>query len=252
VTQHTDSAAADDWDSHWGAYASSAEDNPAQRFRRALTFERLERAGTPRRLLDIGAGQGDLLLEARRRWPDASLAGVELSEAGVAATQTKVHDATVFQANLLEGAADHRSLDGWATHAVCSEVLEHVDDPVMLLKNARPLLSKGCLLVVTVPGGPRSAFDRHIGHRRHHDRHSISQVLSAAGFVEIDAQATGFPIFNVYKLMVIARGRRVIDDAHGEPSPMARRVMAAFDRAFRIAPHRGRLGWQIVATARAS
>ncbi len=28
-------------------------------------------------------------------------------------------------------------------------------------------LAPGCRLVVTVPGGPRSAFDRHIGHRRH-------------------------------------------------------------------------------------
>ena len=27
-------------------------------------------------------------------------------------------------------------LAGWGTHAVCSEVLEHVDDPVTLLRGA--------------------------------------------------------------------------------------------------------------------
>ena len=36
--------------------------------------------------------------------------------------------------------------------------------------------------VVTVPGGPRSALDLHIGHRRHFTPDDISQVLTDAGF----------------------------------------------------------------------
>jgi glycosyltransferase involved in cell wall biosynthesis len=44
-----------------------------------------------------------------------------------------------------------------------------VDEPARLLRNARTFLAPGCHLVVTVPGGPRSASDLRIGHRRHYD-----------------------------------------------------------------------------------
>ena len=35
------------------------------------------------------------------------------------------------------------------------------------MRNAAALLAPGAKVVVTVPGGPRSAFDKHIGHCRH-------------------------------------------------------------------------------------
>ena len=46
-----------------------------------------------------------------------------------------------------------KSYAGWATDAVCSEVLEHVDSPVLFLQAARPWLADGSRLIVTVPGG---------------------------------------------------------------------------------------------------
>jgi SAM-dependent methyltransferase len=241
---------ADDWDVHWGEYASTAEDNPAQRFRRTLIFERLAEGGWPARLFDIGAGQGDLLANARMQWPDARLAGVELSAVGVAVAAQRAPDARVIQANLLYETIPEVGLDGWATHAVCSEVLEHVDEPAVLLRNARVFLAPGCRVVVTVPGGPRSAFDRHIGHRRHYDRRSLAAVLTAAGLTRVDVQAAGFPVFNLYKLVVILRGKRLIADARkfGSSSGAAL-AMRMFNRLFALARRRGRFGWQLVATA---
>jgi trans-aconitate methyltransferase len=242
------SGSADDWDAHWGDYASTAEDNPAQRFRRTIAFELLARGGEPIRLFDIGAGQGDLLADARKRWPAAELAGFELSATGVAAAARKVPDARVLQGNLLRETVPGSGLDGWATHAVCSEVLEHVDEPAVLLRNAREFLGPDCIVVVTVPGGPRTAFDRHIGHRRHYDRNSLAAVLSAAGLTQIDVQAAGFPVFNLYKLVVMLRGKRLITDVQGDASsPAAILAMRAFDHLFRHARQRGRLGWQMVA-----
>src|SRR5437773_1070670 len=79
-----------------------------------------------------------------------------------------------------ESAEEHPN---WATHAVCSEVIEHVDDPRRLLSSARAYMSPGCKLVLTAPGGPMSAFDRHIGHRRHWDPRDIKTLLLDAGFL---------------------------------------------------------------------
>jgi hypothetical protein len=64
----------------------------------------------------------------------------------------------------------------------------------------------------------------------------------------------GFPFFNLYRLVVVARGRRLIDDvtleeAGGATSSTARLAMTAFDRLFRFNLTRSPWGWQIVGLA---
>lgn len=246
----------DDWEAHWGDYASTAEDNPAQAYRRRRAFSLLAEAGPVVRLVDIGAGQGDLLRFAAVQFPHAQLAGVELSRTGVEACQAKVPSAHVVQRNLMLDEPVDGPLANWATHAVCSEVLEHVDDPALLLRHAAAYLAPGCTVVVTVPGGPRSAFDKHIGHRRHFDRKRLAATLTEGGLVDVEVQAAGFPVFNLYKLVVIVRGRRLIEDARraeqgdaSGPSSLAAAVMSMFNRLFRFCVADSRWGWQLIATA---
>ena len=250
MTASTGSLSSDDWEAHWDDYASAAEENPAQRFRRRVAFDLLDRDGSPTRLLDIGAGQGDIIADAAERWPSCAIAGVELSAAGVAEARRKTPAAYVVQADLLQTGEAIPALSGWATHAVCSEVLEHVDQPSVLLRNVRPFLAPGCLVVITVPGGPRTAFDKHIGHRRHFTRPALATVLSSAGFTDVQVEAAGFPVFNLYKLVVLLRGKRLIEDAKAtSPSSTATLATRVFDRLFDVAPARGRFGWQLLATA---
>lgn len=245
--------AEDDWDAHWGDYASSATDNPAQAYRRRLVIEALSAAGTPERLVDIGSGQGDLLFELARVWPESELTGVEMSATGVASGAAKVPTARFIERNLLIAGEVPADRTAWATHAVCSEVLEHVDDPTLLLANAAAYLQPGCRVVITVPGGPRSAFDKHIGHRRHFTKQALRDVLVGAGYRVDEVCAAGFPAFNVYKLLVIVRGRRLIDDvkASGSESEsrLSRAVMKAFNPIFRFVRRDSRWGWQLTAVA---
>lgn len=246
----------DDWDRHWDDYADAAERNPAQAYRRRLAIKLLERDGTPVRLLDIGSGQGDLLAAARERWPSAALTGVEISAQGIEVARRKLPDGEFHLVDLMSDGTPPQERAGWATHAVCSEVLEHVDDPVAVMRHARAWLAPGCRVVVTVPGGPMSAFDRHIGHRRHFSAADIAEVLRAAGYDVEWAGGAGFPFFNLYRGVVISRGDKLVDDVAaegGEPaSGLARAVMAAFHPLFRLNLTRSRLGWQTVAVARVS
>ncbi|MCW3001224.1 MAG: Methyltransferase type 12 [Conexibacter sp.] len=247
------SADSDDWDRHWDDYAAAAEENPAQLYRRRLALRLLEADGTPQRLLDIGSGLGDFLLTASERWQQAELLGLEPSEVGVRRSQGKVPRAQFITGNIMADADVPPDLERWATHAVCSEVLEHVDDDEGLLAASRRLMGAGCRLVVTVPGGTMSAFDRHIGHRRHYTPGSLASVLRQAGFeVELTAGA-GFPFFNLYRSLVIARGERLVDDVRsggGVPSAAARAAMLAFRPLFRLNATRSPWGTQIVGVAR--
>jgi hypothetical protein len=129
-------------------------------------------------------------------------------------------------------------------------VLEHVDDPVRLLRNAGAYMANGCRLVVTVPGGPRSAYDLHIGHRRHFSKADIRDVLTDAGYTVETATGAGFPFFNLYRLMVIARGARLVADATGKPGALLTITSSVFDILFRLNLASSPLGWQTVAVAR--
>jgi len=140
----------------------------------------------------------------------------------------------------------------WAEVAVCSEVLEHVDDPARLLRTAIRCLAPGGLLVVTVPGGPRTAFDRFIGHRRHFRPAALRSVLQGAG-VEVDhVSGTGFPFFNLYKLVVLLRGRALVRDASStaDPSRAAAAAMRCFGVLLTPRLNSSRFGWQLAAQAR--
>jgi SAM-dependent methyltransferase len=243
----------DDWDRHWRDYAESAASNPAQAYRRRLVLRLLASGGDgiPARVLDIGSGTGDLAAEIRNAFPTAELLGLDLSAAAVAHAARKVPAATFLQHDLVSGSEAEPAYRGWATHAVCSEVLEHVENPQALLASARAYLAPGCRLIVTVPGGPMSAFDRHIGHRRHFTAKSMGGLLEQAGFIVERSMRAGFPFFNLYRLIVLLRGERLVDDAaRGGGTRPARLAMGIFGVLFRLNLTSSPWGWQVLAAAR--
>jgi len=246
----------DDWNHHWDEYSADASRNPAQEYRREVILKLLglRGSGAGVRLLDIGSGQGDMAAYIRAKAPSAEILGLELSQSGVEISRKKVHDARFVQCNLLERARVPENLRGWATHAICSEVIEHVDDPVPLLKNAGDYMHPDCLLVLTAPGGPMSAFDKHIGHRNHFTPSAISELLRHAGYSPEYAGKAGFPFFNVYRWMIILRGKKLIEDVSAERNPsgsrLARFAMVIFHMLFRMNLQSSPWGWQMVARAR--
>lgn len=246
----------DDWSRHWDEYAESAARNPAQDYRRHLIFQglRLSHTGEDVKLLDVGSGQGDFAAEAHSLYSAAQILGLELSDSGVALSRRKVPDATFLECNLLGRDPVPEAFRKWATHAVCSEVIEHVDDPVMLLREARSYMAAGCTLFLTAPGGPMSAFDRHIGHRKHFTPSELRSLLIAAGYEPEFATGAGYPFFNLYRRVVITRGERLIDDVKSGDgqvnSAAARLAMSAFSLLFKCNASRSPRGWQMIARAR--
>jgi len=244
----------DNWDAHWSDYSDAVGCNPAQKYRHRLMLdilgERCVHSGL--KLLDIGSGQGDFARLAAAQWPGASILGFEMSEVGVQISRKKVPSATFLPVDIFAPTPEAATLHEWATCATCSEVLEHVDDPVTFVKAASAYLKPGAPLIVTVPGGPMSVFDKHIGHRTHFTRESITRVLMEAGLQVQATYLSGFPFFNLYRGVVIARGSALIDDVRGGEPPvgsLAHTVMTFFDRLFRFNLRNTTAGWQVVAVA---
>jgi SAM-dependent methyltransferase len=209
---------------------------------------------TESRVVDIGSGQGDFAAELERRHPRSQVLGLEYSQSGIDVSKAKARGAVFLRRDLLstdEPPAEYRQ---WGTHAVCLEVLEHVDSPRSLLMNAAAYLEPGCRMVLTVPGGPMSAYDRHIGHRRHFKPKELRRLLTDSGFEVESATAAGFPFHNLYRLIILMRGGGLVENVSrgwaGSGSGLTRAVMRVFDGLFRFNVSSSRWGWQVVAVAR--
>lgn len=199
-------------------------------------------------MLEIGSGTGSFAERFVRDFPKAKYLGLDMSSEGVRLASRRVPGAEFRQRNLLAPATEEDRVNFRATHAIASEVLEHLDDPVTLLRNSMDYMMPGCRLIVTVPGGPVSAFHRHIGHRRHYTAEALRRLLESAGLTVERSTGSGFPFLNLYMSALVWRGEKAISQFSGPPGLTLRAASVMFNTLFRFNSMRS--GWQILAVAR--
>jgi len=87
-----------------------------------------------------------------------------------------------------EDEAGFAAIDGRFDTVLCLNVLEHLDDPVGVLRNFRRALAPGGHAIVLVPQGPRrlNSLDRALGHRLRYTPARLRERVEAAGF-EVEA-----------------------------------------------------------------
>jgi SAM-dependent methyltransferase len=241
----------DDWDKHWDDFSEASEMGPATLYRHRAMIRLLGIKGSTGRgvrLLDIGSGTGGFAALFCELFPEVEFLGLELSASGVRKARARVPNATFLQRDLLADDESDRLFG--ATHAVCSEVLEHLDDPGKLLRRVQRYMAHDCKLIVTVPGGTRNKFDIQIGHRRHFTGDSVRNVLEDAGYHVERSNGIGFPFFNLYRMLTAMRGDKLAQDVSGPPSLVVRLGTAVFNPLFRL--NLDSFGWQTIAVARLS
>ncbi len=178
--------------------------------RRRIIMALLERelgpGGAPdRRLLDIGCGTGMMLGELSRL---GAAEGVDADEQAVAFCRAR----GLERVSLLEG---DRLPQATGTYDVVSlfDVVEHLDDDLAMLREARRVLAPGGLLAVTVPAyawmwGPQDEISHH---RRRYVRPQLRALLEQAGLAV--RRAT---YFNTLLLPPIAAVRVLRRDRPGD------------------------------------
>ena len=100
----------------------------------------------PRRVLDIGCGNGSLLRALRDLWPDAELCGCDPSPESIA--QARWPECGCGGATL-----DDVPPDVVTDLAVTINVIEHTPDPLRFLERIRGRMTRGGRLVVVCPDG---------------------------------------------------------------------------------------------------
>ena len=163
------------------AYEHSRE---ARSIQARMLLETVARYRAQGRLLDVGAGSGILVAEAARMGFEAE--GIEPS--GPLCTQAKQ-----YGLNLHHGILPSASARGPYDVATVIDVIEHVPDPIGLLRHVRSTLADGGLVVLVTPDvssvmarvlGPRWWHYR-IAHIGYFNRQTLNLALRGSGFEPI-------------------------------------------------------------------
>jgi ubiquinone/menaquinone biosynthesis C-methylase UbiE len=117
--------------------------------RRVTELAAIER---PRRILEVGCGEGIVLATLGARLPGTRLDGLELDEAALAAARMRCPSATLVRWDACALPFGDRTFD----LVVCLEVLEHLPEPARALRDVRRVARAGCLL--SVPHEPFFRF----------------------------------------------------------------------------------------------
>lgn len=164
----------------------------------------LEMVGTNKKVLDIGCGKG--LLSSLIQKQNNNVIGIDISDKALKETERK--GIKVKKVNLEDGLPF--SNDGFDC-VVCSEVIEHLFDPLKLLKEIRRVLKNDGLVIITIPNIAhlirrliflfgvfpedhqkyRTSGTSKWEHIRFYTLKSVKQLVDEAGFNVVEIKGVG-------------------------------------------------------------
>lgn len=100
------------------------------------------------RVLEVGAGSGDTLVEIKKRNIASEVVGIELMEIANSNQKSDLIDSFFF-GNIEE--FDFSLISGKFDVIICGDVLEHLIDPWNVVKKLSSLLVPGGILIISVP-----------------------------------------------------------------------------------------------------
>ena len=101
--------------------------------------------------------------------------------------------------------ASHTLASARPDSVICLNVLEHIVEEEVALRNMRAILPVGGRLVLLVPAHPwlYGRMDRELGHVRRYNRRHLAEVVEAAGFVPV--RTWHFNLFGLFGWFVAGR-----------------------------------------------
>ena len=156
----------------------------------------------PRRVLEVGCGEGIVLAQLAARLPGTRFDGLELDERSLEEARARCPGARFVRGDACELPFGDRSFD----LVVCLEVLEHLPEPSQALRELRRVARTGCLLSVphepffrlgnVLRGKNVSRLGDPSDHLQHWGAHGFARFCARE--LAIRVQATSFPWLIVY------------------------------------------------------
>lgn len=151
-------------------------------------------------VVDVGAGDGGLAGFCARRARQTVL--IDHDEARLEYALGRLRDFGIHRVSGQPGDASKTSLpDAFATRVICTEVLEHVDDPAEVMAELVRIGQPGALYMLSVPGTVSERLQTHVApqhyfekpnHIRIFEEDELARLAEAAGLVVEHRCVQGF------------------------------------------------------------
>lgn len=181
------------YDQLWAGHGDFTLHNPGARHRRRWILDLLARRPFAS-LLDVGCGNALLLEMIDARFPGKRLAGVDLSDVALSLNRRRLPHMEFFAADLAKD-----SLSSGFDVVVCSEVIEHLDDPRGAIAKLALACAPGGRVVVTCPTGRLYPTERYFGHVYHPRPDEVTAWAADAGLALEELVRWGFPVYSLTK-----------------------------------------------------
>lgn len=151
-------------------------------------------------VIDIGCGNGGIASYCAQRGADLIL--VDIDQAKIEATGKLLADSNARSVTTHVGDAMAVPVaDASASRVVCTEVIEHVDEPAQVLRELVRIGKPGAIYLITVPDGiaeevmrpiaPKACYEKP-NHIHVFDRATFRQLVDDAGLQVISHRTNGF------------------------------------------------------------
>jgi ubiquinone/menaquinone biosynthesis C-methylase UbiE len=151
-------------------------------------------------VVDVGCGDGGTLSFCANR--GAHVIAVDIDNDSLAAARDRLAATDARATEIHLGAAEAVPVaSGTATRVICTEVLEHVDDPVVVMAELVRIAGPGALFLLTVPDALQEQMQRHVApesyfqkpnHIRVFERADFAQLVTEAGLEIVSQDTYGF------------------------------------------------------------
>jgi SAM-dependent methyltransferase len=148
------------------------------------------------KVLDVGAGESPW-----REWlpSSATYYGIDIGNADDFGMSPNVNGVTYYDGRTIPFS------DALFDGVICIEVLEHVEQPELLLAEIARCVKKGATLLITVPWSARRHHIPHDYHRFTKER--LSKMLETNGFSQIEISERGSDISVIANKLIVLSSR---------------------------------------------
>ncbi len=142
----------------------------------------------PVSILDLGAAEGAMLSRLKKHFPQARCLGIEYSRELISINQDK--EIEIIQGDIQKIPFDNESFDV----AVATAVIEHLPQPLAMVSEARRVLKKNGLFILTTPDpffdkiADFLSKDETAGHQETFDLTRLRSIFEKYGFRVMKAE----------------------------------------------------------------
>ena len=159
-------------------------------------------------VLEIGCSSGFMLREMQLALPNATIVGADVVREPLYVLAKQLPTIPLLRFDLLQCPLPTNSFDA----VVMLNVLEHIADDILALKQVRRILKPGGFALIEVPAGPHlyDAYDKALNHFRRYSVRELVAKLRSVGF-SVDRQThLGFFLYPAFAMVKRRNRHRTI------------------------------------------